>query len=133
MAERVLTLPLSGLEIRRAITDILGKTLERDCYLNPDTAYDRFECEISLNIKCHDIGRVASVAITEKFSGAAPGAEDAALEEVDKQFEIHSTSPNETRVETGQEVPVLTRDADGKDVIKGVRYSRNQLQKAGTK
>lgn len=129
--ERVLTLPLSGLEIRKAVSDLVGKSLEKDGFLNVDTAYDYFECEVSLKLRCHDIGRIAPVNVSEKIVGKAPEFdENSLLDEAEKDFEIRSTSPNETRIETNQEVPVLTRDQDGKEVVKGVRYSRRDLAKA---
>lgn len=132
MAERVLPDPLTGLEIRRAVAELVGRSLEKDGFLNPDTAYDRFDCEVSIKLRCHDIGRVAVVEQTVKDSGktAEASSDDALLEEANKQFEIHSDSPNEMRVDTGQEVPVLTKDSEGKETIKHVRYSRKELAKA---
>lgn len=131
MAEKVLNLPLSGLEIRKAITEIIGNVLEKDGRINHDTAFDYFDCQVHVTLHSHDLGRVVTTEVNEKFVGKAPEFdENPALDEFDHQFEIHSESPNQTRIETGQDVPVLTRNADGKEEVKGVRYSRKDLAKA---
>lgn len=128
MPETVLSLPLSGLEIRKAILDHVGRRLQGDCYLNDDTAYDRMECTITISLKCHDVGRVAAIDQTIVVRGMAPEAnpDDALLELADAEFQINSNSPNQTRVESGQPVPVLGTK-DGKPDIKSVKYPRHAV------
>ena len=128
MPERVLANPLSGEEIRKAILDKISQRLERDCYLSPNLAYDFYECRVSISLTAHDVGRAAEVKVEETITeGTRP--EDAALEAADSEFEIDRQSPNEVRVESGQPVPVLTRDGKGKPEIKGVKYARPRLDK----
>lgn len=132
MAERVLATPLSGLEVRRAVLDHMGRRLEQDCFLNQDTAYDYFIADVTISLRCRDIGRIARVELSETISGATKEAiadENILLEQADSKFQVESSSPNETRVDTGQDVPVLTTQ-NGKPEIKGVRYSRKDLAKA---
>jgi hypothetical protein len=130
MAERVLANPLSGLEVRTAILDKIGRCLERDCHLSVNLAYQFFEAHVTISLKVHDIGRVETVNadVTAK-DGEIPENPDEFLDQADAELDIEAQSPNEVRVETGQEVPVLTRDADGNQTIKGIRYARKHAQK----
>jgi hypothetical protein len=125
MPEIVLPMSLSGLEIRTAILDRLSARLAQDGYLNLNLAYSHFTAKISIQIEAHDCGRVAEVKVEETVSPVAESnPDDEFLDKAEGEFEIEAASPNEVRVETGQEVPVLTKDGDGKPTIKGIKYSR---------
>ncbi len=132
MPERVLANPLSGGEIRRAILDKISQRLAQDGFLNENLAYDTYDARIKISLTAHDVGRAAPVNLEVHDSGATADApsDDAALDAADAEFEIDAAAPNEVRVDSGQDVPVLTRDEKGNPAIKGVRYSRKQLEKA---
>jgi hypothetical protein len=128
MPERVLSLPLSGLEVRKAILDKISQALSRDCYLNDDTAYDYFSANVKISLSCHDIGRIAKVEIDQTAS-AGSLEENQFLEQAETELNLESTSANETRVETGQPVPVAAKDIDGKESIRPVHYPRKAVGK----
>ena len=132
MPERVLANPLSGAEVIKAIQDQLGRRLEKDCFLSPNLAYDTFECTVTVSLKCHDVGRVAEVNVTEtvKAQGEMVDSEDIHLEQSKAEFQMDPAAPNEVRVETGQPVPVLGKGDNGKPEIKQVRYSKKVAAKA---
>ena len=131
MAEKVLPNPLSGEEVRTAILDHISERLAKDGYLNLNLAYDSFSAKITIHIDCHDIGRVATVDVEETITpvSAEPITDDQFLNQADGEFEIPAAAPNEVRVETGQPVPVLTKDTDGSPTVKGIRYSRKATKK----
>lgn len=130
MSERVLANPLSGLEVRTAILDKIGRCLERDCHLSANLAYGFFEAKVTIRLTVHDIGRVEEVNVDVNASaGEIPENPDEYLDQADAELNIEAESPNEVRVDTGQEVPILTRDADGNQTIKGIRYARKHAQK----
>jgi hypothetical protein len=130
MAERVLANPLSGSEVMEAVLDKIRTKLQSDCYLSPNVAYDYFTCNVKLSLRAHDVGRTAEVEVDETITAGESNPEHAALEAADAEFQIEAAPPNEVRVETGQPVPVLTRDSDGKPEVKHIKYSRKQLEKA---
>ena len=129
MAERVLADPLSGEEIRVAIIDQLMTRLAKDGYLNKAHAYSHYSAKISIHIECVDMGTTYPVDVTETVAPVKTDDEDAALDQFDAELEIKPDAPNDVRVATGQDVPVLTKDADGKPTIKGIRYGRNVNKK----
>lgn len=124
MAERVLANPLSGLEVRNAILDKLSSFLQRDCFLSPNLAYDYFSCTVKVSIELHDVGRTDKVEVKVTETEGDHPDDDALLEQADKEFEINPAPPNEVRVDTGQEVPVLAKAADGRGEIRGIKYKR---------
>lgn len=127
MPEKVLNLPLSGLEVRNAILDKLAQKLQKDCYLSENAAYDYFSANIDIHLLLHDVGRDVTIQSEVGLQGGDlnDGVE---LTSVNDSMEIAVAPPNEVRVETGQEVPVLTTK-DGKPEVKGVRYARTRVQK----
>lgn len=129
MPERVLSTPLSGLEIRKAILDRIGNSLNKDCYLSENLAYDYFTATVKISVKCHDVGRAATVE-QEITVSQGEVSDDVHLEEAEAEFDMEAQPPNEVRVESGQDVPVLTKGTDGHPEIKGIRYSKKQLAKA---
>lgn len=126
MPEKVLPLPLSGEEIRKAILDRLSARLMKDGYLNEALAYDYYSAKVTIEILCHDVGRTAPVNVTETVTlGEKPEEnENVFLDQAEGEFDIEAAPPNEERVATGQPVPVLSRSADGKPEVKGIRYGR---------
>ncbi len=132
MPERMLALPLSGAEIRKAILDKVSQALERDCYLNDDTAYGHFEARVKIEWKAVDVGREVQGKVDVKASAATAelsNPDDALLEQADAEFNIESSSPNETRIETGQEVPVATTDQEGHATERRVKIPRKAVGK----
>jgi hypothetical protein len=122
--EKVLPLPLSGEEIRKAILDRISQRLMKDGYLNANLAYDYYSASIKIEVLCHDVGRTAGVRVEEGMTqGNEP--EDGAGG-MEGEFTIEPKPPNEERVATGQNVPVLSRDTDGKPEVKGIKYKRAQ-------
>ena len=132
MPERVLANPLSGEEVVKAVLDKIGNSLRRDCYLSPNCAYDYYTAEVKISLRAHDVGRTAEVNVAETVTGRVEpfNPEDVHLDAADAEFNIEAAPPNEVRVSTGQDVPVLTKDTEGKPAIKPVLYSRKQLEKA---
>jgi len=124
MPEKVLPLPLSGEEVRTAILDKISQSLQRDCFLSPNLAYDFYQAHVKLHVTCHDVGREAQIKVDETVTvGDNP---DALLEQADAEFDIVPEPPNTVRVESGQDVPVLTKGATGKAEIRGIRYARSK-------
>jgi hypothetical protein len=129
MPEKVLPLALSGEEVRKAICDRLDQVLARDCRLTPEKAYQFFSAKITVHVECTDIGRVEVIDQEVPATLGEPD-ENEALEHFDAEFEMAPAPPNEVRVESGQPVPVETKDSSGKATQKGIRYSRKSLEKA---
>ena len=131
MPEQSLNLALAGNEVIKAILNKIGDHLRRDCHLSPTTAYERFECEVSIKLRCRDIGRIAEVNAEVEVEGGTipPEAEndDQYLDQAESQFSIISANPNETRVETDQPVPTLT-SKNGKQEIVGVKYAKRKAK-----
>lgn len=126
MTERVLPEALSGEEIRVALLDQLMTRLAKDGILNSAHAYSHFSAKVDIHIECHDLGRVDVVDVTETATPIKTDDENDALDQFDAELIVDPQPPNDVRVETGQEVPVLTNDSEGKPAIKGIRYSRKQ-------
>lgn len=129
MAERVLPEALSGEEIRIAILDQLMTRLSKDGFLNSAHAYSHYSAKVTIHIECHDLGREDVVDVTETAAPVKTDDENAALEQFDAELIVDPQPPNDVRVETGQSVPVLTTDPEGKPAIKGIRYSRKANKK----
>jgi len=129
MPEKVLPLPLSGEEVRLAILDKISQSLQKDCFLSPNVSYDYFSAKVSISLKCHDVGRVAEVEQeVEAGEGDIPNVP---LDIQEAEFEMQPAAPNEVRVASGQDVPALTKDAEGKPKIEKIRYARHRAKKAG--
>jgi hypothetical protein len=125
-AERVLPENLSGEEIRTAVVDKLMTRLAKDGHLNVAHAYDHFSYKVSIHIELHDLGRIETVDVTESATPIATDDENAALEQFDAELEGSQTDPNTMREETGQEIPVLTKNAEGKSEVRGIKYPRKK-------
>lgn len=130
MPETVLALALSGEEVRKAICDKLDQVLAKDCRLTAEKAYQYFSSKITVHLECFDIGRIEVVeSISQATYGGAPN-DNEALDKFDAELEMSPAPPNEIRVESGQGVPVQSRDSDGRSTEKRIRYSRKSLAKA---
>lgn len=127
MTERVLNLPLDGEEVIQAILDKIAIRLRKDCFLSRNLAYGSFECKVKIALRAHDVGRTAVVEVKETIVQGDEN-EYQHLEAAEAEFEIDSTSPTQTRVETGQDVPVETRNGEGKPIINKVKYSRKEAK-----
>jgi hypothetical protein len=126
MAEKVLTLGLTGREIKTAILDRISQRLDKDGYLNESLVYDFYDSNIDIKVRCHDVGRVAEVHVQDHST--IGNETDGDIEELDGSFKVEAKPPNEERVETGQGVPVLTKDTGGNPEIKHIRYGRNRAK-----
>lgn len=123
MIEQTQNNPLNGGEVIEAIVDKLREKLRRDCYLNPNSSYEWFTAKLTIELDLQDAGvHVPVKAAIEMEQGIA---KDGEIGHVEAELEIEAEPPNKVRVDTGQPVPVLTKDPEtGKLVEKGVRYSR---------
>lgn len=122
MAEKVLDEALSGEEIVLAVLDNLGTTLRRDCFLSANAAYQTFRVQVHVHIVAHDVGREAIVDRELVVRSKEEPSPDVPIVEV--EYDIEPAEPNRVRVETGQPVPVQSRDEGGRLVTKGVKYKR---------
>ena len=102
MAEKTISLPLSGLEIKTAIHDMIDQALNRDCFLNDSAAYDFMEGKITIDLKLNDMGREDEVKITVEAKG---GDEPDNCEGTTVEIPVQKQPPNEVRIESGQDVP----------------------------
>lgn len=131
MTEQTLNNPLSGAEVVEALVDQLRTKLQRDCYLNPNSAYDYFSATIAVSIQMHDAGALVPVSVTLTVASGVEPPDDS-IETVEGVVEIPMAPPNEVRVKTGQGVPTMTKDANGNTVVKPVRYSRDSAARKAT-
>jgi hypothetical protein len=127
MAEIVLANPLSGLEVIEAVVDQVRTQMRKDCNLNVNSAYDWYDAEINM----HDAGSHIKGDYTAKSAQGSKPSDGEEIEQAFASFDVDPASPNEVRVATGQDVPVLTKGENGEQVVKGVRYKRADAKKAG--
>ena len=120
MAEKQITLPLNGEEIQHAILYKLGESFERTCHLTAATAYTAFRAKITVQIMLDDYGREQQDNHTVEV---AEGELSGESRTVTAEINIEKQPPNQVRVETGQDVPVMV-SKDGKQEIKRVKYQR---------
>ena len=120
MPERTLNLPISGNEAVKAVLDKMETAMRRDCYLNPDLAYDYVEATVKYTIKCHDVGEARVVDQEVKLQvGTEP---ESGVDEFEGETFVEPISPNELREETGQPIPVKGKGNE----IKHVPYARKK-------
>jgi hypothetical protein len=123
MPEKTLNLPLSGEEVRCAVLKKIGDALMRDCHLSPNMAYDWFRAHVTATLELHDIGRGVDIEVDiSEEQGEQPAGIGGAPS---VELEIEPTPPNQVRVDTGQPVPVLVQDGEGKPEIKSIKYKRS--------
>jgi hypothetical protein len=130
MAEETLKTALSGAEIVEAIADKVRQKLRTDCQLNPNSAYDWFDATITIELNMHDTGVLVKGDYNVKAT-AGKEPEQEMQQHVPAELYIAPAPPNEVRVDTGQPVPVLTKDEQGRQVVKGVKYSRSAAKARG--
>lgn len=119
--EQTLNNGLNGEEIRIATLDKIETALRRDCYLSKNFTYRGVKLEVHIKISLDDVGGEKEVerTILQHVGDLGPEAESFEVE-----VGIADEPPNQTRVETGQPVPVLAKDANGKMVEKAVQYAK---------
>lgn len=128
MAEVTLNSQLSGTEVVEAIVDKVRAKLRRDCYLSPNMAYDWFMATIKIELDVHDAGTTLKIDTTEVIAEGEEPGEDEPIMTVSEHMDIPAAPPNTVRIETGQDIPTLTKE-NGKNVVKGVRYGKPKPQR----
>lgn len=124
MAETTQKDQLSGAEIIEAVVDKLRTRLRGDCYLNQNSAYDWFTATLKIELDLHDTGAMVRTDYEAKAEFGKPPVEEDSVEQVRDVLEIEAASPNTVRQETGQGIPTLTKDDQGRTVTKHVHYKR---------
>jgi len=130
MPERVLNQQLNGGEVIEAVLDEIRTQLQKSCYLNPNSAYDWMAAKVRVDLELHDTGMLITETFTAESDAGTKPADPDAIEVHEVEFDIEPAPPNEVRVQTGQPVPVLSNDKDGRPTVKGVRYARKDAKKA---
>jgi hypothetical protein len=135
--EQVLNKPLSGSEIKQivpakvaeAVAEAVRDRLERDGRMSDWFAFPAFRFRgdfvIVLSGAVHDEIKHT----VEGGAGSVVDNRDAPAAHVMVHAEQGETTPNQARVEAGLDVPVLTHDAKGRQVEKGVKYGKEQAKK----
>jgi hypothetical protein len=137
MAETTLNSPLSGLEVRTAILDKIGFSLERDCNLNMNSSYEWFTANIKIALDMQDAGVHVKVdRDLDVKQGTEPGwpvnqQRPETGNAIEHEFDIDPAAPNTVRIETGQGVPVQAKDEEGRTVTRQVHYARPGAKKKG--
>ena len=127
MAEKSLALPLSGAEIIEAICSKIAASLQRDCYLNANFAYQAFSGKINISLKLQDTGREVELEQTVEVQADPeknPMLEGADTSESEAEIDLQPQPPNQVRKETDQPLPVLTQNENGKQEVRHVSYKR---------
>ncbi len=131
MAEKTLAKPLSGTEVIEAVVDKLRDKMRRDCYLNPNSAYDWFAADITIKLDMHDTGSKVSVEHAALVTEGVKPVDDTMF--VSENLQIEPAAPNTVRMETGQPIPTETKDAHGRRVERGVTYTRKGATQASAR
>ena len=121
MAEQSAGLPINGEEMVKIIQYKVGEVLRRDCFLKEHFGYTDFGGSIDVHLWL--AGGIRKVTIDTKVD-LGPKPEDAELRE--GTAEIVSEPPDEMRVEAELPVQVLTKDENGRAVLKPVHYARKK-------
>lgn len=119
MPEQTAALPLNGEELIKLIQDKLGDTLRRDCFLKQHFSYPDFGGSVTVNLWLG--GAIVRQNIDTTVT-LGPKPEEG--EQREASFEIENGPPDELRIESGQDVPTITKDEDGRTVVKPVHYAR---------
>ncbi|HTF61197.1 MAG TPA: hypothetical protein VK638_00650 [Edaphobacter sp.] len=118
--EQTAALPIDGEELIKVILFKLGETLRKDCFLRPHFNYLDFGGRVEVKLWLG--GQIKKVSIDTSIDlGPRPSE---TTEEREGAFDIENGPPDELRVETGQDVQVVTKDDDGRTVLKPVHYAR---------
>ena len=121
MLEKTIAKPLSGLEVKEAILDRIRKQMNADCTLRDIEAYGAFSfyCTLTVNFQTLGATKATSIELT--------GIEGEVDPEIPEESETITATdverpPNEVRRDSGQGIPVLTKDEHGHMVEKTVNY-----------
>lgn len=125
--EQMLPNGLNGEEVQIAVVDKVKTSLSRDCFLSRNFTYRGVTVEVHIKIKLDDVGGEKEVERTIVHTVGELGPE---AEELTVELGIENEPPNKTRIETGQPVPVATKDADGKVGEKYVKYEKPKAGRA---
>ena len=121
MAEQTAALPINGDEMIKIIQYKVGEVLRKDCFLKEHFSYTEFGGSVDVHLWL--AGGIRKVTIETKVDlGAKP--EDAELRE--GTAEIVNEPPDEMRVDAGLPVQTLTKDENGRAVLKPVHYARKK-------
>ena len=128
--EQVLNSPLSGDEVVRIILNRIERSLRGDTRLAAYLAFPSFQFRA-------DIAIVLTGAIVPEVAAHVTGGKGEVADDpnvpasvVTHHVEQAPMPPNEARVEADLGVPVLTRDARGREVQREVKYTREQVKRA---
>ena len=124
MSEEVLNTPLGGDEIIEAILYRVREQLTRDCFLSPNSAYEKFSGKIHIEVLVVDGDR--SLGVTRDMTvtlGEPIDVNDEPILGVSTEI-IEEEPPNVVRRESEQAIPVLTDDGTGKKEMRKVKYKR---------
>jgi hypothetical protein len=119
---------LTGEEIIEDALDQVAAKLRGDCNLRETDAYQGGYdgwFEVHLNLRGIDLAKVDTRIIVSKpaEAGATPGETE--QKTVDLRVDIPlEPRLNVVRERSGQEVPTLTKDEEGRPVVKKRRYAR---------
>lgn len=124
MPETTINTQLSGTEVIEAIVDNVRSKLQRDCFLNANSAYDFFKARILIDIDLHDMGTDVPVkSVVEVVHGDRP-EDETEVQTNHASVIVEEAPPNDVRVQTGQGVPTLVTDVSGKQELTRIRYGR---------
>lgn len=127
MAEKTLPEPINGKEYCIIVADNAQQAtmaaLQHDCYLQGEKTYFRFGGTVTVRGWIESPAGRVEVNRDITFGDRERPAE---VQEFAAERELDYSSPNEARIETGQPVPTLTKDEQGRPVVKGVHYARRK-------
>ena len=131
MNEITIAQPLSGEEVVEAILCRVKETLRKDCYLNPNAAYEAFTADIRVEVRLKDCGRMPEVNSRIRVASEKPVDEDAAL--IAAEAHLGEAPPNQVRMESNQGIPTLVQTAEGKSEVKNVLHrASDRIKRAFT-
>jgi len=119
MAEQTAALPIDGEELVKMIQFKVGEALRKDCFLKAHFNYSDFGGSVEVRLWLG--GQIKKVDIRTTID-LGPRPENA--EEREASFEIENQPPDELRVATEQDVQVVSKDDEGRTVLKPVHYAR---------
>lgn len=117
------TEPLSGTEIINDLCDIIGQKLSRDCHLRSVDGYaGGYSAEISVKITCYGLD---TATVSTKIVHGPAKPEDENTRTVEASIEVPvDTALNLVRQRSGQPVPTMAKDDEGKTTVKRRTYAR---------
>lgn len=121
MAEQTAGLPMDGEELIKLIQFKVGEVLRRDCFLKPHFNYSDFGGTVAVRLW---LGGVIRKVDIETDINLGPRPDDS--EEREGSFAIESGPPDELRRDTDQDVQVVSKDDEGRTVLKPVHYARKK-------